>query len=90
MADQSLTVQGPEEIVTLIGSVDEVADKARLLLVIDLLRQSRISRGRAAELLGISAWDMIELAAQYDIQSGPETPDELDREIDAASRKLGL
>jgi len=33
-------------------------------MVFDLVRRGKISKGRAAELLGISLWDLPELLAQ--------------------------
>lgn len=53
-----------------------------------LVREVRISRGKAAEVLGISVWDMLDLIMKYEISSGPETPEELRREVDAAERLL--
>ena len=86
MALQSLTIELPEEKISLLGADQPASEAARKAIVLGLLREAKISQGKAAELLGISKWDMGELLDAYEIYSGPETPEEIAEEIEAARR----
>jgi predicted HTH domain antitoxin len=86
MASRTLTFDLPEEIVALVGSPDAAAAKARLALVLDLLREGAISQGRAATILGITRWDILDLMATHAIPSGPQSAEELQREVETALR----
>src|SRR5437899_11298871 len=86
METRTLTLEVPEELVQLLGSPEAVAAKAKEALVLDLLRQAEISQGKAARLLGITRWDILDLMALHQIPSGPETVEELRREIEFARR----
>lgn len=80
----TITVELPEELVALIGSRESVAARVREVLVLDLLREVRITQGQAARLLGITRWDILQLMVRHQIPSGPATPEEVDRDIAAA------
>jgi predicted HTH domain antitoxin len=75
-----------DELVSMIGSAEELAERARQALVLDLLRDGEISQGKAAQLLGISRHDMLLMAAQHQIPSGPATIEELNAELEAYRR----
>lgn len=51
------------------------------LLALELFRQERISTGKAAELLGISKWEFVQLLAEHRIPYFTESADELAAEI---------
>lgn len=86
MTSQSLIFELPGELVELIGSPETAAGRAREALIMDLVRDAAISQGKAAELLGISRWEILDLMARYRIQTGPETPEEIEREIETAKQ----
>ena len=86
MATQTLTIELPEELLALLGSPEEAASKAKETLVAELLREARISQGQAARLLGMTRWDVLDLMVRYRIPSGPETAEEMRREIEDARR----
>ncbi len=86
MATQTLALELPGELVTMLGSPEAAAAKAKEALVLALLREARISQGRAAELLGITRWDILDLMAQHDILSGPVTAEEVDEEMRVVRR----
>jgi hypothetical protein len=88
MATQTLTLEVPEELVALLGSPEAAAAKAKESLVLGLLREARISQGQAANLLGITRWDILDLMAQHDILSGPVTAEEVRREMAVLERLL--
>jgi predicted HTH domain antitoxin len=82
----SLTLDLPEELVRLLGSPERTAERAREALVLDLLRHAEISQGKAAELLGINRYEMLDRMARHKIPSGPQTAEEAEQEIEAAIR----
>ena len=88
MATCTLTLELPEDLVALLGSPEAAAARAKEALVLDLLREARISQGKAAHLLNISRWDILDLMARHQIPSGPETAAEVRQEITEARRFL--
>jgi predicted HTH domain antitoxin len=71
----------PEEIVNLLGSEDAVKKEAREAFVLDLVRRGKVSKGKAAELLGISLWELPDLIAQYQMPWFSYSQEELIRDI---------
>ena len=59
MATQTLTIELPEELLAMLGSPEAAASKAKETLVLELLREARISQGQAARLLGVTRWDIL-------------------------------
>lgn len=90
VATATLTVELPEDVLSLLGSPEAAAAKARESLVAELLREGRISQGQAARALNVTRWDILDIMARSGIPSGPETADEMRREIEEARRALGL
>ena len=88
MASRALTFELPEDVIRLVGSPDEAAAKARAALVLELLRDATISQGQAASLLGVTPWDVLDLMRDHRIPSGPESPEDVRRDIDEARRAL--
>lgn len=58
--------------------------EARIDFALDLLRKGKVSMGRAAEMAGITLYEMIDLAREQRIPSG-YGPKELERDL----RELG-
>ena len=86
----TLTVELPGELVAELGPPEELAARARQALVLDLLREGQISQGKAASLLGITRWDILDLMARYQIPSGPQTAAEVDRVLANATEGVVL
>ena len=84
MASQHVTVELPDELLSILGSTHAAAELMKEAAVMELLRRAEISQGKAAHLLDIRRWDLPVLMVRYHVPSGPETPDEVDRELDAA------
>ena len=63
MATRVLELELPEEAIGLLGAPGEASAKATEAIVLELLREARISQGKAAELLGITRWEMLDLMA---------------------------
>jgi hypothetical protein len=83
VATQTYSVELPEEVAALIGSPEAVAAKLKEALVLQFLREAEITQGQAANFLGITRWDILDLMAQHHIISisGSETPEEVREEI---------
>ena len=82
----TVTVELPDALVELLGSAESLAVQARRALVLDLLRQGQVSQGKAARLLGLTRYDILDLMAEYEIPSGPLTAEETREEIEAVRR----
>jgi predicted HTH domain antitoxin len=76
----------PEDVVSLLGSPQAAAVEARRALVLELLRDARISQGRAAELLGLTRGQVLDIMAERRIPSGPETAEDLQEELASLRR----
>jgi len=86
MATRSLELELPDELIALLGSPEAAAAKAKEALVLELLREARISQGQAARLLGLTRWQILDLMARRRVPSGPETPEEMRREVEEMRR----
>jgi predicted HTH domain antitoxin len=78
MSTLTVTLEFPRD---LLGALDipasEVEDELRELIALALFREGRVSSGKAAELLGISKLDFVQLLAQHEIPYFTESPAEL-------------
>ena len=61
---KSISMEIPNELMV---SEDESAKEAKQSLVLDLVRRGRISRSKAADLLGIDLWKMPAFLSEYKI-----------------------
>ncbi len=75
-----LTLELPDEVAKHIPA-KELAEKAKESLVMKLLREHQVSQGKAAEILGISRYDLFELMNKYCIPVIDLTPEELAAEL---------
>jgi predicted HTH domain antitoxin len=64
-----------EEKADLSAAVRELVDKGRIMLAVERYRQRKASLGRAAELAGIRIGEMIEILADYGVESNLEAED---------------
>ncbi len=85
---RTIKIELPDALVAALDSLDGIEDRAWKALVLDLLRDGAISQGRAANLLGITRYDILDLMASHYIPSGPRTPEEVDQEVESAMRYL--
>jgi hypothetical protein len=83
MSGQTLQFDVPDDVLHLLGTPAEARVRAKEALIMSLLREGRIGQSRAAELLGMSRWDVLDLMARHDVASGPETAAEVDAELEA-------
>lgn len=79
---KTITIEIPDEIINLLGSEEETVKEAKEALVLDLVRRGKVSKGKAAELVGISLWDLPDLLAKYRIPWFDYSKEELQRDLD--------
>jgi len=75
-----LELELPEELAEALRKED-LASKAREALVMELLREHRISQGKAAELLGINRTELFPLMTRYEVSVVDLTAEELRSEL---------
>jgi len=70
-----ICVKVPRDLVRILKVRDEDIPKlVRLYLAIELYREGKVSLGKAAEIVGVSKWEMMEILAsknipiQYDVE----------------------
>lgn len=84
----TLHVELDDELVALLRSADQTADRAaREMIVLELYRRGAISSGKAAEVLGMSRLDFIQSAGRLGIPHFAASDNDLANEVEA-SRKL--
>jgi len=79
---KGFTVELPGELLELLGSEEEAKRDAKIAVVLDLVRRSRLSRAKAAELLGLTLWDLPPLLAQYRIPWFDYSRDDVERDLE--------
>ncbi len=62
-------------------SPEQVNDQAKEAYVMELLRQQIISQGKAAELLGVSRWDLPNIMAAHEVFYFDLPSEEFDDEL---------
>jgi len=77
-----LMVELPPELVELLGSEENAKRDAKVAVVFDLVRRGRVSRARAAELLGLALWDLPALLTEYRIPWFDYSPEDLARDLE--------
>jgi len=77
-----IEISVPEEIIDLLGSEDAARQEAHEAFIFDLVRRGKISKGKAAELLGISLWELPDLMAQYQIPWFSYSPEDLEKDVE--------
>ena len=77
----------PEEIIELLGSEDAAKQEAHEAFILDLVRRGRISKGKAAELLGISLWDLPAVIAHYQLPWFSYGQKELEKDLEILHKR---
>jgi len=70
----------PEELVEAFKSEEQASQAAKQAFVMDLLRHGKISQGKAAEVLGMDRWELMDLMRSHRIPAADLSPQELDDE----------
>lgn len=80
---KTVRLELPTELMELLGSEEDAKREAKLALVFDLVRRGRVSRAKAAELLGIPLAEFPALLAEYSIPWFDYSPEELERDLES-------
>jgi predicted HTH domain antitoxin len=81
----AITVELPRQALEFLGlTPDETAMYLRKLALIELFRRGEVSSGWAAERLGMSKSDFIDLLAQHEVPYFNLTAEELRQDVEAA------
>jgi predicted HTH domain antitoxin len=81
---RTLTVELPESVVQTLGpSSQEAASHLMQLAIIELFREGELSGGKAAELLGLSRAEWIDLLARHGVPHTVVSEDDLDHDLKA-------
>jgi predicted HTH domain antitoxin len=80
MSTLKIELELPEEIVEYLGT-QELDKSIKELIVLNLLREHKISQGKAKEILGISKSELIELMMLHSIPAIDLSTEELKEEL---------
>ena len=78
----------PEELQELFESEEAATRAAKEALVLDLVNRGEISQGKAAELLGLDRWELLDLLAKHGLPALSQTPEELRQDVEALREAL--
>lgn len=76
---KTISIEFPEEVVELYGE-EELKSFVRKLSVLGLVKKGKLSSGKAAEILGMTRWDFMELMSDYDVPMANFPSEELNRQ----------
>lgn len=76
----NLELDLPEELLATLCE-DDLASRAREALMMEFLREHRLSQGKAAEMLGVSRDALFSLMTKYRVPAVDLTEAELDEEL---------
>jgi len=79
----------PEELKELFKTEEAAARAAKEALVLDLLHRGEISQGKAADLLGVDRWALLELMQKHGLPVLAQTPEELRRDVETLRQLQG-
>jgi len=80
MSTLKIELELPEEIVEYLGT-QELDKSIKELIILNLLREHKISQGKAKEILGISKSELIELMMLHSIPAIDLSSEELKKEL---------
>jgi predicted HTH domain antitoxin len=86
----TLSVTLPQSVVQLLGQTpDEAALHLKELALVELFRQGEVSSGWAAEQLGISKTDFLDLLFRHDVPYFDLSEEELREQVETAMPRNG-
>ena len=77
----TLQIVFPKDLLALLGAQPQAAETAKEFVILGLYQESRISGGKAAELLGLTRRGFVSLLARKGMDYFRLTPDEWEEEI---------
>ncbi len=84
----NVEMEFPRDILNVLDvSENQIGNKLRELIVLELVRNGRISTGKGAEILNMSKFEFIGILSKNDIPYFTESPEELERQVEVAESK---
>jgi len=80
----------PEEVVNVWGTESALAKTLAQLAVVELVREQKLSVGKASELQGIPYWEMMEILSRHDVPFVNFSEDELNQQAIDWTERTGL
>jgi predicted HTH domain antitoxin len=77
---KTISIEFPDEIAELFEEKD-IENSLKKLAILQLVREGKISSGKAAEILKMTRWDFMDLMSLYDIPNANFSEEELDRQM---------
>ena len=78
----------PDELMSSFDSLDAASQEAKEAFVMELLRQGKLSQGRAAELLSVNRWELPDLMTKHGLPSITVEPDEIKQDTQSLKQTL--
>lgn len=78
---KTVTIELPPELLELLGSEEEAKRETKVALILDLVRRGKVSRAKAAELLGLPLRELPSLLTQYRIPWFDYSAKDLQRDL---------
>ena len=77
---KAISIELPDEIVELFGEA-ELEALLKQWTLLELVRTGRLSSGKAAEILGMTGWEFMELMSSHDIPTANFSEEELEKQL---------
>ena len=77
----TISIQVPDSVASVFGNPDDAGKSILAAAVVKWFELGRISQGKAAEILGLSRADFLNLLASYRVSAWQYTEQELDEEL---------
>lgn len=77
---RTVSIELPEDVVKLFGEKELEASLKKWTLL-ELVRTGKLSSGKAAEILGITRWEFMELMSSHDVPIANFPEEELERQM---------
>ncbi|RLI75944.1 UPF0175 family protein [Archaeoglobales archaeon] len=85
---EEISVKVPKDLVRILKVRDEdIPRLVRLYLAIELYREGKVSLGKAAQIAGITKWEMMEILASKNIPLQYDAKD-LDKDVETLENML--
>ena len=77
---RTVSIELPEDVVKLFGEKELEASLKKWTLL-ELVRTGKLSSGKAAEILGVTRWEFMELMSSHDVPIANFPEEELERQM---------
>ena len=77
----TITVEIPDNVLSFWGEESDLSKTLSVLSVVELVRDRKLSAGKACEILGLSRWDFMSLLAHHNVPTANFSESELDQQI---------